>query len=80
MKAKVNYNLEGDEEPDVLGRAQNPKSTFFWEGCQIPGLQLPCFKTSVFTTAGFCHIGAPDALQEVNIGHLRSHHVNYTTI
>ena len=27
MKANVNYNLEGDEEPGVFGKAQNPKFT-----------------------------------------------------
>ena len=34
MKAKVNYNLEGDEEPGVLGRAQNLYFTLFW-GCPL---------------------------------------------
>ena len=27
MKANVNYNLEGDEEPGVFGRAQNLRFT-----------------------------------------------------
>ena len=49
MKATVNYNLEGDEEPGVSGRAQNVKFTISWACSQIPGLQLPCFKTIVFT-------------------------------
>ena len=28
----------------------------------------------------FCHIGTPEAAREINIGHLWSHHVNYTSI
>ena len=49
VKANVNYNLEGDEEPGVFGRAQNLRFTLFWAWCQIPGLHLPCSKTQVFT-------------------------------
>ena len=30
MKANVNYNLKGDEEPGIEGRAQNPNFTLFW--------------------------------------------------
>ena len=29
---------------------------------------------------GFCHIGTPEELQEVNIEHLGSNHVSYTSI
>ena len=29
---------------------------------------------------GFCYIGTPEALQEVNIGHLWFHHVSYTSM
>ena len=29
---------------------------------------------------GFCHIGTPEEPQEVDIGHLWSHHVSYTSI
>ena len=30
MKANVNYNLKGDEEPGVQGRAQNTQFTISW--------------------------------------------------
>ena len=29
---------------------------------------------------GFCHIGTPEAPQEVNIGYLWLHHVSYTSV
>ena len=78
MKATVNYDLKGDEEPGVQGRAQNLYFTPCWAWAQILGLQLPCFKHSYLRR--FRNIGTPEEPQEVDIGHLWSHHVSYTSI
>ena len=49
MKANVNYNLKGDEEPGVQGKAQRPSLPY--PGHILSILAAPCHsaKTSVFT-------------------------------
>ena len=66
MKANVNYNLRGDEEPGVQGRAQNTRFPPFWPWAQI--LASNCHASKHCYLLGFCYIGTPEAPQEVNIG------------
>ena len=49
MKANVNLNFQGDEEPGLLGRAQNVRFNFFWAGPLNYAGSLPCAKTCLST-------------------------------
>ena len=80
MKASVNYNLEGDEEPGVFGRAQNLKFTISSNRHALLNLGSNCQASKHNYLRCFCHIGTPEAPQEVNISHLGFHHVSYTSI
>ena len=78
MKANVNYNLKGDEEPRVYGRAQNLTLPPSGHGPKFLGSN--CHASKHYYLVGFCHIGTPEAPQEVDTGHLWSHNVSYTSI
>ena len=74
MKANVNYNLEGDEEPGVFGRAKKVRFTISWGGRKFPGSNCHASKHPYLIS--FCHTGTPEAPQEINNGRLQSHHAS----
>ena len=48
LKAERATNRRNGSRASCQGRAQNLRFTISWAWSQILGLQLPCFKTSVF--------------------------------
>ena len=80
MKANVNYNLEGDEEPGVFGTgtamAQNVKFTFRWARSQIFGSNCHPSKRESLLQVRVYHIDTPEAPQEINSGNLQLHHAS----
>ena len=68
MKATVNYNLEGDEEPGGFGRAQNLNLPPSGHGRLL--LDSTRHAPKLQYLLGFSYIGTPGTRQEVTIDHL----------
>ena len=69
MKANVNYNLEGDEEAGVFGKAQNLRlTTSVGHFLNLRASLARCQNMSIYNVSGTL---ALEACPEVSIGHLR---------